>query len=176
MREFQAINILKNMIFSPVSELNRQEKEACRLAINAMEERERANRHETVKHLVLRFAISLLCWSKELDGNNEADAEFEHSLLDCLLAGDVKGLYDMQRQLINEEAKRCILTGEPSRNFEILPNRRISVTDSTGFTLIRSAEQFFNGICPYTDKPCDDWNCEQCEVEAREREYLGVEE
>lgn len=30
----------------------------------------------------------------------------------------------------------------------------------------------FGGKCPYTDKPCDDWNCENCEVEQQEREYM----
>jgi len=31
---------------------------------------------------------------------------------------------------------------------------------------------FFNGKCPYTDKPCEDWNCNECKVEQEEREYL----
>lgn len=32
--------------------------------------------------------------------------------------------------------------------------------------------EYFNGICPYTGKPCDDWNCSECEVEQREREWM----
>ena len=31
---------------------------------------------------------------------------------------------------------------------------------------------YFNGRCPYTDKPCEDWNCYECKVEQEEREYL----
>lgn len=34
----------------------------------------------------------------------------------------------------------------------------------------------FNGRCPYTDKPCEDWNCLTCEVDEREREWLREEE
>jgi len=34
------------------------------------------------------------------------------------------------------------------------------------------AKNHFNGRCPYTDKPCDDWNCNECKVEQEEREYL----
>lgn len=30
----------------------------------------------------------------------------------------------------------------------------------------------FEGRCPYTDKPCEDWNCNECEVEQEERDYL----
>lgn len=36
--------------------------------------------------------------------------------------------------------------------------------------------EYFNGICPYTDNPCDDWNCLECEVEHREREWMEGEE
>lgn len=32
--------------------------------------------------------------------------------------------------------------------------------------------EIFNGICPYTDKPCEEWNCIKCEVEKAERDYL----
>ena len=32
--------------------------------------------------------------------------------------------------------------------------------------------EFFEGRCPYTDKPCDEWTCQTCEVEQREREWL----
>lgn len=31
---------------------------------------------------------------------------------------------------------------------------------------------FFEGRCPYTDKPCDLWECDECEVEQREKEYM----
>jgi hypothetical protein len=34
------------------------------------------------------------------------------------------------------------------------------------------AKDHFNGRCPYTDKPCEDWNCNECEIEQEEREYL----
>lgn len=33
-------------------------------------------------------------------------------------------------------------------------------------------KEHFNGICPYTNKPCDDWYCLECEVEHKEREWL----
>ena len=36
--------------------------------------------------------------------------------------------------------------------------------------------EYFKGICPYTDKPCDEWMCQTCEVEQREREWLEGEE
>lgn len=36
-------------------------------------------------------------------------------------------------------------------------------------------KEIFKGICPYTDKPCEDWNCTECEVEKAEREYLESE-
>jgi len=37
-------------------------------------------------------------------------------------------------------------------------------------------EKFFNGICPYTDKPCDDWVCQECIVEEEERHLYDNEE
>lgn len=30
----------------------------------------------------------------------------------------------------------------------------------------------FKGKCPYTDKKCEDWRCQDCEVEAAERKYM----
>lgn len=30
----------------------------------------------------------------------------------------------------------------------------------------------FDGKCPYTDEPCDSWDCENCEVEAEEDKWL----
>ena len=27
----------------------------------------------------------------------------------------------------------------------------------------------FGGKCPYTDKPCEDWECDKCPVEEQER-------
>lgn len=35
-----------------------------------------------------------------------------------------------------------------------------------------TAKEYFKGVCPYTDKPCEDWNCTECEVEKAEREYI----
>ena len=35
--------------------------------------------------------------------------------------------------------------------------------------------KIFKYRCPYTDKPCFDWNCFQCEVEKAEREYMESE-
>jgi len=32
--------------------------------------------------------------------------------------------------------------------------------------------EYFNGICPYTDKKCDTWTCGICEVEERERRFM----
>lgn len=36
--------------------------------------------------------------------------------------------------------------------------------------------EYFNGRCPYTDKPCEDWNCLSCKVENQEREWLEGDE
>lgn len=33
-------------------------------------------------------------------------------------------------------------------------------------------EELFEGRCPYTDKPCYDWNCKECKVEKEEREWM----
>lgn len=30
----------------------------------------------------------------------------------------------------------------------------------------------FNGRCPYTNIPCEDWNCVNCPVEEAEREMV----
>jgi len=32
--------------------------------------------------------------------------------------------------------------------------------------------EIFKGICPYTNKKCDTWTCNTCEVEARERKFM----
>lgn len=29
----------------------------------------------------------------------------------------------------------------------------------------------FNNRCPYTDEPCHDFECQDCEIEAKEREW-----
>lgn len=34
------------------------------------------------------------------------------------------------------------------------------------------AKKHFKGKCPYTDKKCEDWRCQDCEVEAAERKYM----
>ena len=36
--------------------------------------------------------------------------------------------------------------------------------------------EFFNYRCPYTGKPCDDWNCDECEVEEQERRCMDEKE
>lgn len=36
----------------------------------------------------------------------------------------------------------------------------------------KQTRDYFHGRCPYTDKPCEDWNCNKCKVEQEEREYL----
>lgn len=33
--------------------------------------------------------------------------------------------------------------------------------------------EYFHGRCPYTDKPCEDWNCNECKVEQEEREWVN---
>ena len=35
--------------------------------------------------------------------------------------------------------------------------------------------EFFAYRCPYTDKPCYDWDCDDCEVEAEERAWMKGE-
>ncbi len=37
------------------------------------------------------------------------------------------------------------------------------------------AKDHFNGKCPYTDKPCEDWDCVNCWVEQKERDSLENE-
>lgn len=32
--------------------------------------------------------------------------------------------------------------------------------------------EFFDGECPYTGKPCYEWECDTCEVEAQEKEAM----
>lgn len=32
--------------------------------------------------------------------------------------------------------------------------------------------KFFEGKCPYTDKPCYEWECDTCEVEAQEKKDM----
>ena len=34
-------------------------------------------------------------------------------------------------------------------------------------------KEYFKGKCPYTDKPCDYFNCDTCEVEANERKWMS---
>lgn len=34
-----------------------------------------------------------------------------------------------------------------------------------------SDKELFHGKCPYTGEPCEFFNCHECEVEMREREY-----
>lgn len=36
------------------------------------------------------------------------------------------------------------------------------------------AKKHFKGKCPYTDKKCEGWRCQDCEVEAAERNYMKV--
>lgn len=36
------------------------------------------------------------------------------------------------------------------------------------------ARHIFKGICPYTDEPCTDWECQKCPVELRECELMEV--
>ena len=38
----------------------------------------------------------------------------------------------------------------------------------------REERDFFNGKCPYTRKPCEDWHCEWCDVEQKEREMMDA--
>ena len=37
---------------------------------------------------------------------------------------------------------------------------------------IEKLAERFNYRCPYTDDPCRDFLCEDCEIEAREREWM----
>ena len=32
--------------------------------------------------------------------------------------------------------------------------------------------KFFDGKCPYTNKPCYDWECDTCEVDAEEKKSM----
>lgn len=33
-------------------------------------------------------------------------------------------------------------------------------------------KKYFKGKCPYINKKCEDWKCQNCEVEAAERRYM----
>ena len=33
----------------------------------------------------------------------------------------------------------------------------------------KSIREIFRGRCPYTDKICESWNCEECVIEQQER-------
>lgn len=32
--------------------------------------------------------------------------------------------------------------------------------------------EYFGGKCPYTDKPCNEWECGTCEIDAQEKEAM----
>lgn len=32
--------------------------------------------------------------------------------------------------------------------------------------------EYFGGKCPYTDKPCNEWECDTCEIDAQEKEAM----
>lgn len=34
------------------------------------------------------------------------------------------------------------------------------------------AKKYFKGKCPYTDMKCEEWRCQNCEIEAAERKYM----
>ena len=36
----------------------------------------------------------------------------------------------------------------------------------------KDGKNHFKGKCPYTDKKCESWRCQNCEVEAVERKYM----
>ncbi len=36
----------------------------------------------------------------------------------------------------------------------------------------KQIREYFHGRCPYTDKPCDNFDCPNCEVEKEEEKYL----
>lgn len=38
------------------------------------------------------------------------------------------------------------------------------------------AKEYFEGRCPYTGKPCDDWECNKCETEKQEQRWIEEEE
>lgn len=37
-------------------------------------------------------------------------------------------------------------------------------------------KELFNGKCPYTSEPCEDWNCIECEVNREEQEWMERKE
>lgn len=52
-----------------------------------------------------------------------------------------------------------------------LKKPRMAGKRGTGMKRTYDAE-FFNGKCPYTDKPCYEWECDTCEVEAEEKKSM----
>lgn len=72
-----------------------------------------------------------------------------------------------------------------SRQATIVAIECSGLDDDSKDTVVRVIEQLpsaqpeqltdkerFNGICPYIDKPCDDWECEKCAVNAEEAKWV----
>lgn len=40
----------------------------------------------------------------------------------------------------------------------------------------KQGQEYFKGVCPYTNKPCKIWLCRFCRIEWRERRFMRGEE
>lgn len=54
-------------------------------------------------------------------------------------------------------------------NFRIEKNAELPTLEEAERNQIK---KYFKGKCPYTDKKCEDWRCQNCKVEAAERKYM----
>ena len=54
---------------------------------------------------------------------------------------------------------------EANANMNMVENEIARVISEYGI----EAKEYYNGKCPYTDKPCEDWKCNECKVEQEEQ-------
>lgn len=83
--------------------------------------------------------------------------------------GDLVDIQPLMRGLY-EEIKVGELTYTTSEVYKMLEKENCGMNEEGSQNYW--AKDFFNGKCPYTGKKCEDWNCNECEVEKAEREWV----
>lgn len=76
--------------------------------------------------------------------------------------------------LLNEEGTVSFIKDD---RYELAVRWNSRIEKNADLQTLEEAERdqikkFFKGKCPYTDKKCEDWRCQNCEVEAAERKYM----
>ena len=69
---------------------------------------------------------------------------------------------------VSEEDKAKIVQSLASAGYNIAPElaeKYLGVVDEF-------SRDYFKGICPYTNKKCEKWTCNICEVEKREHKFM----